>query len=455
MLSRKQWCILRSLIGKPRRCSDAFFQEERHMLDEKRQKIRLIQQRKVSEAELAEFKDLPQEIPLPLSIGHRVYAHIRQPEEGVFLGTIAAIDPVEHTYRVVFDRATLGSQTIPDFEIKSMTPVQTIPIKAYVQTFRPKSTHATPMKTPLQQLTPLLFGEDLNSVFSNSILDSVLRFNSPLNLSELNEMSYSALNDGTNINDGCMLGGFPVRLLLLITRLSKILKVKKELVQKLDEYNSNAEIVRVQKGHYSRDFQMKYATLVLELEKLNKDLSEHLSAVQCLCEEFAPELKIFSETGHNAEEMRKRCVIEAREMVNRANKSDDVNIVKSQRATELVTKLTALVLQIRDFASSAPTTQSMASQSNTNSNSSFEFTQNRTFIDTQSLQLALADIKKDLYQKNASIFEDKVEVHMKHIECGLNQYSKLHAFKDSEDNIDLLISSDVLNDVTNEDSKST
>jgi len=445
MLSRKQWCILRSLIGKPRRCSDAFFQEERHMLDEKRHKIRLVQQRKVSEAELAEFKDIPQEIPLPLSIGHRVYAHISEPEEGVFVGTIAAIDTVEYTYRVVFDRASLGSHTVADFEIKSLSPVQAIPIKAYIQTFRPKSSHPTPMKTPLSQqhhLTPLLFGDDLNAMFSNSAVDSMLRFNSPLNLTELNEMSYSALNDAstTSVNDGAMLGGFPVRLLLLITRLNKILKAKKELVQKLDTFNGNAEVARVLKGCYSRDFQMKYAMLVLELEKLNKDLSEHLAAVQCLCEEFAPDMKIFSETGHNAEEMRKMCVIEAREIVAQANSSDEVSVVKCGRATELVTKLTALVLQIRDFAAMP------ADVGSAKSDSEMGFVRRTSFIDTQSLQLALADIKKDLCAKNAPLFEDKVEVHMKQIECGLNQYSKLHAFKDSDDNIDLLISSDVLDD---------
>ena len=55
------------------------------MLEEKRQKIRLIQQRKVSEKELIDYKDLPQEIPLTLSIGHRVYSHICQPEEGIVI----------------------------------------------------------------------------------------------------------------------------------------------------------------------------------------------------------------------------------------------------------------------------------------------------------------------------------------------------------------------------------
>jgi hypothetical protein len=162
---------LRSLIGKPRRCSNAFFQEERNMLEEKRQKIRLIQQRKVNEKELADFKDLPQEIPLTLSIGHRVYAHITIPEEGVFLGTIAAVDPIEYTYRVVFDRQSLGSQTVCDYEIKSVSQAQTIPIKAYIQTYRPKVNVNSSLA-----LTP----SKLNAVLNSS--QSLMTPNSNLNL---------------------------------------------------------------------------------------------------------------------------------------------------------------------------------------------------------------------------------------------------------------------------------
>ena len=52
------------------RCSSAFFEEERSALKQKRQKIRLLQQRKV--AGVSQFKDLPDEIPLPLVIGTKV-----------------------------------------------------------------------------------------------------------------------------------------------------------------------------------------------------------------------------------------------------------------------------------------------------------------------------------------------------------------------------------------------
>ena len=52
------------------RCSAAFFEEERAALHEKRLKIRLLQQRKITD--VSSLKDLPEEIPLHLVIGTKV-----------------------------------------------------------------------------------------------------------------------------------------------------------------------------------------------------------------------------------------------------------------------------------------------------------------------------------------------------------------------------------------------
>lgn len=105
-LTRVEWGTIRRLMGKPRRyvatfktrasahhfyslfvkhftvweivfcpvdsprCSSAFFAEERTALRQKRQKMRLLQQRKLSD--VSNCKDLPDEIPLPLIIGTKV-----------------------------------------------------------------------------------------------------------------------------------------------------------------------------------------------------------------------------------------------------------------------------------------------------------------------------------------------------------------------------------------------
>ena len=72
-LTRVEWCKIRRLMGKPRRCSSAFFTEERAELARKRQKIRMLQQRKQL-MDYTSFKDLPENIPLLLTIGARVTA---------------------------------------------------------------------------------------------------------------------------------------------------------------------------------------------------------------------------------------------------------------------------------------------------------------------------------------------------------------------------------------------
>ena len=51
-------------------CSPAFFAEEREALHKKRNKIRLLQQRKAGD--VGHFKDLPDDIPMPLVIGTKV-----------------------------------------------------------------------------------------------------------------------------------------------------------------------------------------------------------------------------------------------------------------------------------------------------------------------------------------------------------------------------------------------
>lgn len=57
------------------RCSSAFFNEERTALRQKRQKMRLLQQGKMSD--VSNCKDLPEEIPLRLNIGTKVTGEMR------------------------------------------------------------------------------------------------------------------------------------------------------------------------------------------------------------------------------------------------------------------------------------------------------------------------------------------------------------------------------------------
>lgn len=116
-MSRVEWTRVRRMMGKPRRCSQAFFDEERRELERKRQKLRLLQTRKMGDVSFV--KDMPTNVPLPLAVGTNVTARLRTPQDGLFTGNVAALDSHNHTYRIAFERQGLGTHTVPDFEVVS------------------------------------------------------------------------------------------------------------------------------------------------------------------------------------------------------------------------------------------------------------------------------------------------------------------------------------------------
>jgi hypothetical protein len=301
--------------------------------------------------------------------------------------------------------------------------------------------------------TPQTSNLIIQSHLTNNLLnDPMLGVSSPLKLHEDPLHHYLSTNNDPNSNG--LLGGFPIRLLVSITRLNKILNVKKEYIKKLDDLNTEAEYIKVNKKFYTKEFQLKYASLIIDIEKLNKDLSNYLVGVQRYCEEYAPDLKVFfTNLGcNNSENINKKTLIEAREMVNRLNKTSIAasSIVKTSKVVDLVTKLTSIMLQIRDYANATPIAtisetsvdlhdnQNLfdATMMNNNNNENHQpvFDTN-TYVDTKSINLTIDDIKSTLSASNRRLFEDKVQVHVNHIQSALNYYSKLHAFKDTDDTI--------------------
>ncbi|KAG9347241.1 hypothetical protein JZ751_004808, partial [Albula glossodonta] len=279
-LTRVEWGTIRRLMGKPRRCSSAFFAEERSALKQKRQKMRLLQQRKFTD--VSHCKDLPEEIPLPLVIGTKVTARLRGVHDGLFTGQIDAVDTSAATYRVTFDRNGLGTHTVPDYEVLSNEPHETMPISAFAQKQRPSRFQAlmTPPRVPYPPSTqPAMMGND------------------PL----LGQSPWKNKLPGTEEDT---LGGFPVKFLVQVTRLSKILMIKKEHIKQLKEMNTEAE-------------------------KL-----------------LAPDQGM--QPANQPTDLRRRCEDEAQEIIRLANTlPSGQHCVRNQSLSELISGLTALLLQIK------------------------------------------------------------------------------------------------------------
>ena len=129
-LRRAEWCQIRKLMGKPRRCSSAFLEEERQTLRRKREKIREIHLNSSIE-NLADYQDLPDTITMPLIIGSKCTVLFKKTHDGLFNGTINAIDLQNGTYRVSFDKPGFGFENIFDFEVRSVDRPETMPLAAF------------------------------------------------------------------------------------------------------------------------------------------------------------------------------------------------------------------------------------------------------------------------------------------------------------------------------------
>ncbi len=376
-LRRVEWRELRRLMGKPRRCSQSFFNEERNVLEEKRQKIRLLQQRKVTE--LAKFKDLPKEIPVPLVIGTKVSARLHKPQSGIFTGQIDAVDSTASTYRVRFDIPELGTHSVMDIDVQSNESEETMPISAFALKERPKLANVPTFNSVRRKL---------------SVAGDPLLSNSPTRV-QLQEV----LDNGDHT-----VGGFPIKFLALVTRLSKVLTLKREYVDKLKHLNSEAEKLKSYQLPIERDFQRKYAEVVLELERLNTDLNSYLKEV----EEYS--LNMNSNQGADSldqsDGLQRSCEKQAKSMVEQFSLSGDVDHeVEDGSTLHLIASLTALLLQVK-----------MLAESDLNS---FEF---------KSLVESVQELKKTIDSTNVSSFQNNVEIHIAHIQSGLSQMGNLQAF---------------------------
>lgn len=368
-LTRVEWTKIRRMMGKPRRCSQAFFDEERLELEKKRNKIRALQQRKATD--MVSFKDLPGEIPMQLVVGTKVTARLRKPQDGLFTGIINAVDTSNNTYRITFERQGLGTHSVPDYEVLSNEPPETITISTF-QNKRPNIYGNTPLISPFNSIKhkkdPLL---------------SVSMINKPI----------------LHTNEG-RVGGFPIRLLQNMVLVTKILTVKKALIKLLRSMNTEAEKCNSFDKEFPEDFERRYALILIDLEKLNKDLQTFLEEMQTYCHKIAPETSLAAMLIPSY--LREKCREEALEIVQRHNTviAADKGPVTNTSILDLITDLTALLLEVKSLADS-----------------------DQNAYELQVLQGTMEQIKSKLTTENKLVFQNNVEVHMKHIQIGLGQAS--------------------------------
>lgn len=119
-LTRVEWGVIRSSLGKPRRFSKQFLQEEREKLEQYRESVRT----HYAELRAGTREGLATDLARPLSVGQRVIAcHPRTRE--IHDGSVLTVD--RNRCRVQFDWPELGVEFVKDIDCMPLNPLENMP----------------------------------------------------------------------------------------------------------------------------------------------------------------------------------------------------------------------------------------------------------------------------------------------------------------------------------------
>ncbi|GER55920.1 hypothetical protein STAS_33618 [Striga asiatica] len=119
-LTRVEWGVIRSSLGKPRRFSEQFLKEEKEKLNQYRDSVR----RHYTELREGIRDGLPTDLARPLSVGQRVIA-IHPKTRDINDGSVLTVD--HYKCRVQFDRPELGVEFVKDIDCMPLNPFENMP----------------------------------------------------------------------------------------------------------------------------------------------------------------------------------------------------------------------------------------------------------------------------------------------------------------------------------------
>ncbi|CAJ1941052.1 unnamed protein product [Sphenostylis stenocarpa] len=119
-LTRIEWGVIRSSLGRPRRFSEQFLTEEKHKLHEYRESVRS----HYAEILAGTKEGLPTDLAQPLIVGQRVIA-IHPKTREIHDGSVLTVDHCR--YGVQFDQPELGVEFVMDIDCMPLYPLENMP----------------------------------------------------------------------------------------------------------------------------------------------------------------------------------------------------------------------------------------------------------------------------------------------------------------------------------------
>lgn len=385
LMTRIEWNKVRRTFGKPRRCSSKFFEEERMELERKRQKIRLLQSRKIGDHSFV--CDLPHEIPVPFTIGTKVTARLRTPQDGLFTGSIEGLVHKSHSYRIAFERQGIGSQEIPDYEVMSGESVDAINVSKITKEFLSRPDVSYYMVSPLKMAGAFAsFGSNGASFRrGDPMLSSSSAIGSSIKFEGYMKPKYPTLVLPTTGS----IGGYPVKLLKSMVLVRKTLEVKQLQLLKIRRMNVEAEVVKSFGDNAPEDFQKKYASLLVEMERINRDLADYMNILQATADMFIAdkeELQVLTPTY-----LREKC----RDLAMQTFMKNNNNAIQDDSMTKLIGNLATIMWVTSNL-------------------------KNDQYANVEEvLATCLLETRKSLDEENVGLFEKTVESHIHQIQIGI------------------------------------
>ncbi|CAF4380100.1 unnamed protein product, partial [Rotaria sp. Silwood2] len=350
--TRHQWNLIRRRFGKPRRLSIAYLKNERIKLSKQRNLLRILQYESTThyQSEKIFLNNLPFLIISPLPIDSRVIVRLfRSSQYGLYRGQFISRDENNnHLYKILFDDSNIGLSE--------------------------------------ESLERVVLGDKLKTMKYGEKDKEYLN-------SDNDEEDFQTTDEDEMTRKTNVITKIPDRLLYLIIRVSRILCAKRDSIESLRKMNDQAEFEISRHIPLSDAFRRDYAHLVQWLAKLNEYLAKFIDEINNICREIVTDeqlLVVFNDTKFVCDRSQRL----AQELINKLNIPP---MVINEGNLELITKLVALVVQMKEFSESEG-----------------------SFSELHALDEANDNLKKFIHPSLLSTYKQCVESSVTQFKSGLN-----------------------------------
>ncbi|KAG8372968.1 hypothetical protein BUALT_Bualt12G0122200 [Buddleja alternifolia] len=265
-LTRVEWGVIRSSLGKPRRFSEQFLREEKEKLNQYRDSVR----KHYTELREGIREGLPTDLARPLSVGQRVIA-IHPKSREIHDGSVLTVD--HSRCRVQFDCHELGVEFVMDIDCMPLDPLENMPALLARDTVGVEkffeNLNELRMNGRAQEFMKLIPGDNVTSANGN-----VQTRIGPAETATYEQTAYSQPG---------MLAQIQAREAdaQAVAELTRALDKKEAIVLELRRMNDDVENQKDGGSSLkdSESFKKQYAAVLIQLNETNEQVS---SAIYCL-----------------------------------------------------------------------------------------------------------------------------------------------------------------------------